>query len=332
MSKPANFAVLLSRFFTDRLLKQRHASPHTVSSYRDTFRLLLLFAKTRIGKEPSQLTLEEINAPLVSAFLDHLQETRSIGARSRNLRLTAIRSFFHYAAFESPAHCAQIQRVLAIPCKRCVHEQVHYLARPEVDALLAAPDRTTWAGHRDHAWLLVMVQTGMRVSELTGLTRQDVHIGAGAYVRIVGKGRKERCTPLSKQTTAVLRVWLKEPARGNGDVMFPNRRGGRLSNDGVQYLLAQHVATACKSCPTLQDKTVSPHVLRHTAAMGLLQSGVDTTLIAMWLGHESVDTTRVYLEADLAMKEKILAKTTPYDGRPVVYKADDTLLTFLQSL
>jgi len=186
MSKPANFAVLLSRFFTDRLLKQRHASPHTVSSYRDTFRLLLLFAKTRIGKEPSQLTLEEINAPLVSAFLDDLQGTRSVGTRTRNLRLTAIRSFFHYAAFESPAHCAQIQRVLAIPCKRCVHEQVHYLARPEVDALLAAPDRTTWAGHRDHAWLLVMVQTGMRIR----IDRIDASRCAHWYWRICAHRRQ----------------------------------------------------------------------------------------------------------------------------------------------
>jgi integrase/recombinase XerD len=332
MTPAANFAVLLTSFFTVRLIQQRHASPHTISSYRDTFRLLLLFAKDKVGKEPSRLTLEDIDAPLVSAFLDNLEQHRGIGARSRNLRLTAIRSFFRYAAFECPAQSGPIQRVLAIPCKRCTHKQVHYLTRPEVDALLAAPDRSSWSGRRDHAWLLLAVQTGLRLSELTGLSPQDVNIGAGAYVHVIGKGRKERCTPLTKQTVAVVQAWLKEPVRGDGQVVFPNRQGGRLSNDGVQYLLAQHVATACKHCPSLQNKSVSPHVLRHTAAMELLQAGVDTTVIALWLGHESVETTRVYLEADLAMKEQILAKTTPHDGKPGVYKPDDALLAFLKAL
>lgn len=332
MTPAANFAVLLTSFFTVRLIQQRHASPHTISSYRDTFRLLLLFAKDKVGKEPSRLTLEDIDAPLVSAFLDNLEQHRGIGARSRNLRLTAIRSFFRYAAFECPAQSGPIQRVLAIPCKRCTHKQVHYLTRPEVDALLAAPDRSSWSGRRDHAWLLLAVQTGLRLSELTGLSRQDVNIGAGAYVHVIGKGRKERCTPLTKQTAAVVQAWLKEPVRGDGQVVFPNRQGGRLSNDGVQYLLAQHAATACKHCPSLQNKSVSPHVLRHTAAMELLQAGVDTTVIALWLGHESVETTRVYLEADLAMKEQILAKTTPHDGKPGLYKPDDALLAFLKAL
>jgi integrase/recombinase XerD len=332
MTPAANFAVLLTSFFTVRLIQQRHASPHTISSYRDTFRLLLLFAKDKVGKEPSRLTLEDIDAPLVSAFLDNLEQHRGTGARSRNLRLTAIRSFFRYAAFECPAQSGPIQRVLAIPCKRCTHKQVHYLTRPEVDALLAAPDRSSWSGRRDHAWLLLAVQTGLRLSELTGLSPQDVNIGAGAHVHVIGKGRKERCTPLTKQTAAVVQAWLKEPVRGDGQVVFPNRQGGRLSNDGVQYLLAQHAATACKHCPSLQNKSVSPHVLRHTAAMELLQAGVDTTVIALWLGHESVETTRVYLEADLAMKEQILAKTTPHDGKLGVYKPDDALLAFLKAL
>lgn len=332
MKPAANFAVLLTGFFTQRLIQQRQASPHTISSYRDTFRLLLLFAKNKRGKEPSQLALEDIDAPLISAFLDELEERRGVTARSRNLRLTAIRSFFRYAAFECPAQSGPIQRVLAIPCKRCVHKQIHYLIRPEVDALLAAPDRSSWLGRRDHAWLLLAVQTGLRLSELTGLTRPDANVGVGAHVHVIGKGRKERCTPLTKQTAAVLEAWLNEPARGDGQVVFPNRQGGRLSNDGVQYLLKKHVAIAREHCPSLQNRSVSPHVLRHTAAMELLQAGVDITVIALWLGHESIETTHVYLEADLTMKEKILAKTTPHDGNPGVYKPDDALLAFLKAL
>ncbi|MCW8309149.1 site-specific integrase [Acidiphilium sp. PA] len=332
MTAAASFATLLTRYFTQRLIQQRCASPHTISSYRDTFHLLLLFAKTRLGKEPSQLTIEQIDAPLVSAFLDDLQNRRGISARSRNLRLTAIRSFFRFAAFELPAQSEPIQRILAIPCKRHVRKQIHYLTRPEVAALLAAPDRTTWSGRRDHAWLLLAVQTGLRLSELTGLTRQAVQCGAGAHVHVLGKGRKERCTPLTKQTTAVLQAWLKEPARGDGQIVFPNRQGGRMSNDGLQYLLAQHAKMARQDCPSLSNKKVSPHVLRHTAAMELLQAGVDTTVISLWLGHESVETTHVYLEADLAMKEKMLAKTTAHDGTPSVYRPPDALLAFLKAL
>jgi integrase/recombinase XerD len=332
MTPPTNLAALLTRFFTQRLVQQRHASPHTIKSYRDTFHLLLLFARTTLGKEPSQLSIEQIDAPLVSSFLDDLENRRGVGTRSRNLRLTAIRSFFRFAAFELPAQSASIQRVLAIPCKRCVHNQIHYLTRLEVDALLAAPDKTTWSGRRDHAWLLLAVQTGLRLSEFTGLTRRDVQCGGGAHVHVLGKGRKERCTPLTKQTAAVLQAWLREPARGDGQTVFPNRQGGRMSNDGIQYILAQHVKTASEHCPSLRNKKISPHVLRHTAAMELLQAGVDTTVIALWLGHESVETTHVYLEADLAMKEKSLAKTTAHDGTPGVYKPPDALLGFLKAL
>jgi len=332
MKPSVTFPVLLTRFFSQRLMQQRQASPHTISSYRDTFRLLLHFAKVRLGREPSRLIWEDIDAPLIVAFLDDLQERRGIGARSRNLRLTAIRSFFSYAAYELPERAAQIQRVLAIPAKRHPHEQVHYLSRQEIDALLAAPDRNTWSGRRDHAWLLLAVQTGLRLSELTGLMRADTHLGVGAYVYVLGKGRKERSTPLTEQTATVLQAWLKEPARGEGQVLFPNRRGARLSNDGVQYLLAQHVATASEACPSLRSKRISPHVLRHTAAMELLQAGNDPTVIALWLGHESVETTHIYLEADLAMKQKILAKTTPHEGCTGVYKPDDALLAFLKAL
>lgn len=332
MTSTANLAALLESFFTKRLMKQRAASPHTISSYRDTFRLLLQFAQKRLGKPPSRLALEEINAPLIVAFLDEMEKTRGISPRSRNLRLTAIRSFFHFTALEAPAQSAQIQRVLAIPGKRFSRTLVNFLTRPEMDALLGAPDRQTWSGRRDHAWLLVAMQTGLRLSELTGLKREDLTLETGPHIRVVGKGRKERCVPLAKQTVMVLKAWLREPARGQMEIVFPNARGGRLSADGVEYLLAKHTAVARKICPSLQQKRVTPHVLRHTTALELLQAGVDRALIALWLGHESVETTQIYLEANLAMKEEILAKTTPPEGKPGRYHADDRLLAFLKSL
>ena len=332
MKSPASLATLLENFFTQRLMNQRQASPHTISSYRDTFRLLLQFAQQRLHKSPALLAFEQIDAPMIAAFLNDLENSRGITARSRNLRLTAIRSFFHYAAYEEPSHAAQIQRVLAIPGKRHTRSLVHFLSRPEIDALLAAPDQRTWFGRRDHTLLLVAVQTGLRLSELTGLQRADVVLGAGAHVRCVGKGRKERCTPLAKTTVTVLKAWLREPARHNTEVLLPNARGGRLSSDGVADLLAKHVALACESCPSLRKKHVTPHVLRHSMAMGLLQAGVDRAVIALWLGHESVETTQIYLDANLAMKEEILAKTTPPGERPGRYRPGDELLAFLKNL
>lgn len=326
------FPALLTRFFTERLIQQRHTSPNTIDSYRDTFRLMLQFAKKQLGKEPSSLTVEDIDASLVNAFLNDLEDSRGITARSRNLRLTAIRSFFRYIAYELPDNANQIQRVLAIPTKSYAHVQINYLTRPEVDALLAAPDQSTWSGRRDHTWILLAVQTGLRVSELTGLCRQDVSLETGAHIHVLGKGRKERCMPITKAVRAVLKAWMKEPILGEGKILFPNRRGGRLSNDGVQYLLKKHKVKACKVCPSLRSKRVSPHVLRHTSAMELLQAGVDTSVIALWLGHESIETTHIYLEADLAMKEKILEKTSPHNGLSVRYKPDDALLTFLKAL
>ena len=332
MKSPASLAALLENFFTQRLMNQRQASPHTISSYRDTFRLLLQFAQQRLHKSPALLAFEQIDAPMIAAFLNDLENSRGITARSRNLRLTAIRSFFHYAAYEEPSHAAQIQRVLAIPGKRHTRSLVHFLSRPEIDALLAAPDQRTWFGRRDHTLLLVAVQTGLRLSELTGLQRADVVLGAGAHVRCVGKGRKERCTPLAKTTVTALKAWLREPARHNAEVLLPNARGGRLSSDGVADLLAKHVALACESCPSLRKKHVTPHVLRHSMAMGLLQAGVDRAVIALWLGHESVETTQIYLDANLAMKEEILAKTTPPGGKPGRYRPGDELLAFLKNL
>jgi len=332
MITPTTLAPLLQRFFTQRLMQQRQASPHTISSYRDSFRQFLKFVQQRLRKPPSRLSFEEIDAPLIMSFLDELEKHQGLSVRSRNLRLTAIHSFFRYAAFEAPAHSAQIQRVLAIPSKCFTRTLVQFLIRPEVDALLAAPDQFTWSGRRDHAFLLVAVQTGLRLSEMTGLKRADLIVGAGAHLRVIGKGRKERCTPLARSTLAVLKAWLREPPRGDGDVLFPNAQGKRLSVHGIQYLLTKHRMAASKVCPSLKEKRVTVHRLRHTMAMDLLQAGVDRSVIALWLGHESVETTQIYLEATLAMKERALAKTLPPHGRPGRYQPGDQLLGFLNSL
>jgi site-specific recombinase XerD len=323
---------LLERFFTQRLMQQRQASAHTVASYRDTFRMLLRFAHKRLRKAPSALNLEDIDAPLVAAFLDDLEAARGVVARTRNLRLTALHSFFRYASYEVPTHAAQIGRVLAIPAKKFTRALVPFLDRAEVDALLAAPDQRTWSGRRDHALILLAVQTGLRLSELIGLHNDDLNLHTGSHVRVVGKGRKERCTPLSKATRTVMAAWLREPPRVPGQPVFPNARGGPLSPHGIHYLLAKHVKTACVQCPSLKRKRVSPHVLRHTTAMDLLQTGVEQSVIALWLGHESIETTQIYLDANLELKEKMLAKTTPPGGKPGLYRPDDTLLAFLNGL
>jgi site-specific recombinase XerD len=332
MTTLASLAPLLQRFFTDRLMQQRQASPHTISSYRDTFRQLLKFAQQRLHKSPSQLAFEQIDASLIVCFLDHLEKTQGLSVRSRNLRLTAIHSFFRYAALEAPAHSAQIQRVLAIPSKRFTRTLVRFLSRAEVDALLAAPDRGTWSGRRDHAFILMAAQTGLRLSEMTGLQHHDIVMGAGAHVRVIGKGRKERCTPLAKATVSVLKAWLQEPQKGSQLTVFPNARGERLTVHGVQYMLSKHSAAASRACPSLKEKRVTVHVLRHTVAMDLLQEGVDRAVIALWLGHESVETTQMYVEATLAMKEKALAKTAPLNSTPRRYRPDDQLLHFLNGL
>jgi len=332
MTTPASFAPLLERFFTQRLMQQRQASPHTIASYRDTFRQFLVFVQRRVHTPPSRLAFEQVEAPLIVAFLDDLEKQHGVSVRSRHLRLTAIHSSCRYTAFEAPAHSAQIQRVLAIPSKRFTRTLVQFLPRAEVEALLAAPDQRTWFGRRDHAFLLVAVQTGLRVSEITGLTREDLVLGAGAHVRVIGKGRKERCTPLARSTLAVVKAWLREPQRGEGAVLFPSATGARLSIHGVQYLLNKHRLTAAKVCPSLTHKRVTVHRLRHTMAMDLLQAGVDRAVIALWLGHESVETTQIYLEATLAMKEHALAKATPPNGRAARYQPGDQLLGFLNAL
>jgi site-specific recombinase XerD len=327
-----SLAPLLEAFFSERLQQQRQASPHTVAAYRDAFRLLLGFAEKHLGKTPSDLLLADVDAVLVAAFLGHLEKERGNGARTRNARLAAIRSFFLFAATREPAHAALIQRVLAIPKKRFDRNLVTFLTRPEVEALLAVPDRDTWLGRRDHALLLLAVRTGLRVSELTGLRVADCIFGTGAHVRCHGKGRKERCTPLGRETVAVLREWIKDTGAEAADFVFPSRRRTRLSTDAVERLLAKHLGAAAPTCATLARKHVTPHVLRHTTAVHLLEAGVDRAVIALWLGHEGVETTQIYLDADLAMKERALARTAPTHVGRHRFRPRDSLLAFLESL
>ena len=328
----ADLGTLVESFFCKRLISQRRASPHTIASYRDTFRLLLAFAQKRLSRAPSQLELKDISPSLVSDFLDHLEATRGNRARTRNLRLTAIRSFFRFAALEAPDHGGIIQRVLAIPNKRCQRPLIGFLTRPEIEALLAAVDCRTWIGRRDYAFLLVAMQTGLRLSEITAVRREDLILGPGAHIYCVGKGRKERGTPLTKAARRVLQAWMKEPWPIESAFLFPSLSGGRLSADAVQDLVNKHVATARRKCPSLVKKRVTPHVLRHTAAMELLQAGVDRSMIALWLGHESIETTQIYLNANLALKEEILAKTNFVNGKPRRYRPTDRVLSFLSSL
>jgi integrase/recombinase XerD len=332
MKIPAELPPLLESFFTKRLLGQRQVSPNTIAAYRDTFSLLLKFTQKRLRREPCKLRLEDMNADLIASFLDELESCRHCCPRTRNLRLAAIRSFFRYAAVEAPQHAALIQRVLSIPRKCHVQPVIDFLTRDEIKALLMAVDRTTWLGRRDHAILLTAVQTGLRLSELTSLRRTDVVLGNGAHVRCTGKGRKERCTPLSKPTVAVLTTWMRDAMITQSPFLFPSLRASRLSSDAVQRMVTRHVANAKKTCPSLAKKRVTPHVLRHSAAMELLQAGVDRSLIAIWLGHESVETTQVYLDADLTLKEAMLAKAQPIESAPTRYRPSDQLIQFLRAL
>jgi site-specific recombinase XerD len=325
-------APTLQSFFTDRLTRQRRASPATIAAYRDTFRLLLRFASTRTGKTPSMLGIEDLDAPAIVAFLSHLEIERHNSARTRNTRLAAIRSLFHYAAICHPEHAAVIARVLAIPQKRHEKNIVAYLTTDEVDALLAAPDPTRWEGRRDRALLALAAQTGLRVSELTALNCGDITLDAGAHVQCEGKGRKQRAVPLTTSTTSLLRVWLRERHGLPVDPLFPTRTGRRLSRDAVERRVATHTTTAAQRCPSLKGKQLTPHVLRHTAAMALLHAGVDVSVIALWLGHEDIRSTQIYLHADLAIKERALARVAPNGAKPGRYRPPDPLLAFLQSL
>lgn len=333
MKAVATLPALIERFFTDRLMQQRRVSTNTVASYRDTFRLLFTFARKRLGKTPSSLNLEDIDAQLVGAFLDDLEVHRSVSVRTRNLRLTAIRSFFRFVSYEEPANSAHIQRILAIPSKRHDKRMVDFLVRAEIEALLAAPDRSSWLGRRDHALLLLAVQTGLRLSELIGLDRSSVALGTGAHVHCVGKGRKERCTPITRGACTAIKAWLAEPHPSGCDVLFPTIHAGRLSADAVQYLVTKYASVARLQCASLKHKRVTPHVLRHSAAMELLQAGVDCSVIALWLGHESVETTQVYLHAHMSLKDAALAKVSPLpSAKSIRYQPEDRLLQFLNAL
>jgi len=328
----ADFPALLQGFFTDRLQRQRHASPHTISAYRATFRLLLRFAAAQLARPPSSLAIADLDAVFLGDFLDHLEHERGNSARSRNARLAAVHAFFRYVAITEPAHALHCQRVLAIPSKRFERGLVEFLGDDEIEALLAAPDAATWIGRRDRALLLVAVQTGLRVSELTGLRRRDVVLGTGAHLRCDGKGRKLRCTPLRRDVVKILDAWIREQPTALDTPVFPSSRGGRLSGDAVERLVAKYVALAQARCPSLACKQITPHTLRHTAAMQLLRRGVDRTVIALWLGHESIETTQIYLHADLALKEKALARTASSRLTPGRYRPDDKLLAFLEGL
>jgi site-specific recombinase XerD len=325
-------APTLQAFFTDRLIDQRQASAHTIAAYRDAFRLLVCFAEARIGKAPSLLDISDLDADMVSAFLVHLRDERHNGPRTRNARLAAVHALFRYAALRHPEHAATIQVVLALPPARFDKADIAFLEPGEVDALLAAPDRSRWFGRRDHALLALAIQTGLRVSELTGLSCGDAHLGTGPHVRCLGKGRKQRSTPLTTGIVATLRGWLEERGGAPGDPLFPTSRGRRLSTDAVALIIAKHVEVATRSCPTLASKNVTPHVLRHTAAMRLLHAGVDTSTIALWLGHEQVETTQIYVHADQTIKERALARTAPLGTAPGRYRPSDTLLAFLEHL
>jgi integrase/recombinase XerD len=327
-----SLAPTLEAFFTDRLINQRQASPNTVSAYRHTFRLLLGFMNDHTGIAPCRLDLGDLDEAAIAAFLEHLEKVRRNTVRTRNARLAAIHSFYAYAALHHPEHAGLIQRVLAIPDKRADGATIEFLTDDEVDAVPAAPDHATWTGRRDHALLTLAVQTGLRASELTGLTCADIILGTAAHVRCRGKGRKQRSTPLSAQTQAVLRPWLKERCGQPGDPLFASLRGGPLSHDALAHLVTTHTLTARQKCPTLQGKKVTPHTLRHTCAMNLLQSGIDTAVIALWLGHATTKTTQIYLHSDLGLKQRALARTAQPNTKPGRYRPPDDLLALLEGL
>ena len=325
-------APTLQAFFTDRLVTQRRASPHTLAAYRDAICLLLGFMECQTGKAPATLRFEDLDAPMIARFLDHLEHQRSNSVRTRNARLSAIHALFRFAILHHPEHAELMGRVLAIPPKRFERAIVSFLADEEVEAILAAPDRKSFLGRRDHALLLLAIQTGLRVSELTRLVCSDIALGVGAHVRCLGKGRKERTTPLTTSTAAVLGAWLKERAGAPAAPLFRTRNGAALSRWGVSLIVSKHAHAAAAHCSSLATKTVSPHVLRHTAAMRLLHAGVDTSVIALWLGHESVESTQMYVHADLTLKERALARTSPLGDTPRRYRPSDELLAFLEAL
>ena len=322
----------LQAYFTERLLTQRQASPNTIAAYRSTFQLLLRFATDRTGTQPSQLDIEQLDAPLIALFLDHLEHKRRNTIATRNNRLAAIHSLFAYLALQHPEHAGSIQRVLTIPHKRTTKNVLTYLTEPEVTALLAACDQSTWTGRRDHAMLALTIQTGLRITEVITLCCNDITLGTGANVHTIGKGRKARRTPLTSPIKTVLTAWLKERAGDPDDPLFPSRTGAHLSRDAIEHRLARHLQTAATACPTIANKHITMHTLRHTAAMRLLLAGNDITVIALWLGHEQITTTQIYLHADMTHKQQAIDRTKPIAAKPGRYRPTDTLLAFLEAL
>ena len=329
--KASNFPALIQRFFTDRLCTQMEASRHTVAAYRDTFRLLIRYAAERRGRPPTKLAIEDIDADLVADFLTHVETARGNAARTRNARLAAIRSFFRYVALTEPSWLLHCQRILSMPSKRTVKRSVTFLDAEEIAALLAAPDRATHVGRRDHVLLLLALQTGLRASELINLRCKDVILGAGAHIRCVGKGRKERSTPLRRDTAKLIQTWIGA-SRDAESPLFPSIRGERLSRDALEHLVRKHCLTAARACPSLAGKRVTPHTLRHSTAMELLHHGVDQSVIALWLGHESVETTQIYIHADMRLKEKALSQVASPEAKTGRYQPNDELLAFLEAL
>jgi site-specific recombinase XerD len=325
-------APTLQAFFSDRLVKQLHASPRTIASYRDTLSLLLRFVQDTTDTTPSALDWDELDEPVIAAFLEHLETERHNSARTRNLRLTAIRSLFSYAAIHHPEHAAVIGRVLSIPPKRFHRRAVTFLTTEEANALIDAPPQDRWEGRRDRAMLTLTIQAGLRVSELVAINSGDVTLGTGGCVRVEGKGRKHRAVPLTTEAKGVLAVWMAERGGTPEDPLFPTRTGRRLSRDAVERRVTTHVATATKRCQSLKGKRVHPHVLRHSCAMALLQAGVDSTVIALWLGHADVRSTQPYIHADMTIKERALALVAPATVKPGRYTPADDVLAYLESL
>ena len=323
---------LLQFFFTDYLVKQRRVSLQTVASYRDTFRLLLKFIQHETGIEPASLRIAQLDARAILRFLDGLENDRGNSVVSRNLRLTAIRSFYRMVALHDPTSTGLATQIQAIPLKRADTRLREYLTREEMDAILDSIDRTQWRGRRDYALLLTLYNSGARVSEISALRQGQITLSGKSYVHLHGKGRKERVVPLWPRTARILKEWFRELGFREQAVAFPGIRGEALSRFAIYLLLRKTVERAHSRCPSLRKKRVSPHVLRHGTAMALLQSGVDIAVIALWLGHESIETTNKYLHADLSIKEKALAKVQPLGGKFRRFHADDVLLAFLATL
>jgi len=323
---------LIQNFFIEYLNIQRQTSHHTISSYRDTFCLLLRFAKDFYKKQPILLKINDINSTFIRKFLNHLEKNRGVTARTRNQRLAAIRSFFRYISIYLPDYIDSIHQILAIPDKRYEKKIVKFLESSEIESLLDIPNRKTWIGRRDYAILMLMIQTGLRVSELTMLHSKDIKLDTISYVHCIGKGRKERTIPLTKEMKSILQDWFKECNHEPLEPLFSNSRGGFLSSDTIQYLLSKYVKIAQQKCSSLKDKNISPHVLRHTTAVNMLNAGIDRSMIALWLGHESIETTQIYLDSNIKMKEKILEKLLPIKTASIRYKPDDDLLKFLTNL